>query len=138
MRKGRHVVYLLHAHLVFVTKRRGKVFDASRLKRLEEIFRSVCSDFEVELRKFNGESDHAPAGQLSPEGASVLVGQQSQGRVLPPDETGIPGNLHILGVRKCKGHLRSASYFAGSVGGAPLTSLRQYIEDQNRPSAGAL
>ncbi|MGC5017602.1 transposase [Micromonospora sp. DT47] len=29
--------------------------------------------------------------------------------------------------------LWSASYFAGSVGGAPLTALRQHIEQQNRP-----
>jgi len=29
--------------------------------------------------------------------------------------------------------LWSGSYFAGSVGGAPLTILRQYIEQQNRP-----
>ncbi|MEV0232435.1 transposase [Nonomuraea sp. NPDC050786] len=25
------------------------------------------------------------------------------------------------------------SYFAGSVGGAPLSALRQYIEQHNRP-----
>jgi putative transposase len=30
--------------------------------------------------------------------------------------------------------LWSGSYFAGSVGGAPLTVLRQYIEQQNRPA----
>ncbi|MBM0238967.1 IS200/IS605 family transposase, partial [Micromonospora sp. ATA32] len=29
--------------------------------------------------------------------------------------------------------LWSGSYFAGSVGGAPLTAVRQYIEQQNRP-----
>jgi putative transposase len=29
--------------------------------------------------------------------------------------------------------LWSGSYFAGSVEGAPLTVLRQYIEQQNRP-----
>src|SRR5215831_284799 len=58
IRKGRHVVYVLHAHLVFVTKRRGKVFDAARIKRLEEIFRSVCTDFEAVLKEFNGEPDH--------------------------------------------------------------------------------
>jgi putative transposase len=55
IRKGRHVVYLLHAHLVFVTKRRGKVFGVAHLKRLEEIFRSVCTNFEVILKEFNGE-----------------------------------------------------------------------------------
>jgi hypothetical protein len=27
-------------------------------QRLEEIFRDVCKDFEVELREFNGEKDH--------------------------------------------------------------------------------
>jgi len=28
----------------------------------------------------------------------------------------------------------SGSYFAGSVGGAPLSIVRQYIEQQNRPA----
>ncbi|WP_236257711.1 transposase [Streptomyces hygroscopicus] len=27
----------------------------------------------------------------------------------------------------------SGSYFAGSVGGAPLSTVKQYIEQQNRP-----
>ncbi|MFI0967746.1 transposase [Streptomyces sp. NPDC021080] len=27
----------------------------------------------------------------------------------------------------------SGSYFAGSVGSAPLSSVKQYIEQQNRP-----
>ncbi|WP_108724684.1 IS200/IS605 family transposase, partial [Streptosporangium minutum] len=29
--------------------------------------------------------------------------------------------------------LWSGSYFAGSIGGAPLSIVRQYIEQQNRP-----
>jgi hypothetical protein len=36
-------------------------------------------------------------------------------------------------VRQSKGHLWSPSYFVESVGGAPITVLRQYIEGQNRP-----
>jgi putative transposase len=32
------------------------------------------------------------------------------------------------------GRLWSGSYFAGSVGGAPISVVRQYIEQQNRPS----
>ncbi|MFG1837608.1 IS200/IS605 family transposase [Micromonospora sp. NPDC049175] len=35
-------------------------------------------------------------------------------------------------------HLWSASYFAGSLGGASLSVLRQYIEQQNRPAQGTL
>jgi REP-associated tyrosine transposase len=30
-------------------------------------------------------------------------------------------------------HLWSGSYYAGSVGGAPISVLRQYIEQQNHP-----
>jgi putative transposase len=41
-------------------------------------------------------------------------------------------------VRESKGHRWSPSYFVGSGGGTPITVLRQYIEGQNRPSAGAL
>jgi putative transposase len=42
--------------LVFVTKRRGKVLTAAHLRRLQEIFRSVCADFEVALKPFNAAS----------------------------------------------------------------------------------
>jgi REP element-mobilizing transposase RayT len=35
IRKGRHVVYALHAHMVFVAKWRGKVFNSAHLKRLD-------------------------------------------------------------------------------------------------------
>jgi putative transposase len=31
------------------------------------------------------------------------------------------------------GELWSGSYFAGSVGGAPLSTVRRYIEQRNRP-----
>ncbi|MCB5162837.1 IS200/IS605 family transposase, partial [Marinomonas algarum] len=58
IRKGRHCAFDLHAHLVFSTKYRGKVFSGAHLTTLEGIFRSVCNDFEVELKEFNGESDH--------------------------------------------------------------------------------
>jgi putative transposase len=34
-----------------------------------------------------------------------------------------------------KGVLWSPSYFAGSVGGAPLSVLKQYIEQQDRPKS---
>ncbi len=41
-------------------------------------------------------------------------------------------------IKKSHGALWSAGYFAASVGGAPISILRQYIEEQNRPPAGAL
>jgi putative transposase len=31
------------------------------------------------------------------------------------------------------GHLRAPSYFAGSCGGAPLSVVKEYIDNQKRP-----
>jgi len=39
-------------------------------------------------------------------------------------------NRHCWGANR----LWSGSYFAGSVGGPPITVLRQYIEQQNHPA----
>ena len=59
---GRHCVYNLHVHLVFVVKYRRKVFTSAILKELREIFFFVCSRFEAKLVKFNGEE---ASGHLS-------------------------------------------------------------------------
>ena len=51
-------MFILHAHLVFVTRYRHRVFTAAHLERMEEIMRDVCADFGTELREFNGEANH--------------------------------------------------------------------------------
>jgi putative transposase len=131
LRTGRHVVFMLHAHLVFTTKRRGKVLTDDHLGRLREIFASVCADFEVELREFNGESDHVhllvnypPKVRLS-ELVNSLKGVSS--RRLKQE---FPAIKAFWSVRKSRDVLWTPSYFAGSVGGAPLSVLKQYIEQQ--------
>ena len=133
IRTGRHVVFCLHAHLVFTTKRRGRVLTAQHLERLKAIFESVCADFEVELQEFNGASDHVhllvtypPKVRLS-ELVNSLKGVSS--RRLKQE---FPEILAFWSVRKSRGVLWTPSYFAGSVGGAPLSVLKQYIENQAR------
>ena len=58
IRTGRHCVFLMHVHLVFVTKYRKKVFTKEILSDLKELFRGVCESFEAELAEFDGEGDH--------------------------------------------------------------------------------
>lgn len=131
LRKGRHCVSALHAHLIFVTKYRGKVFSGEHLQTLEKIFRKVCDDFEVSLDECNGEIDHVhllvsypPKVQLS-KLVNSLKGVSSRQMKLYHPELNKPANL--------KNALWSPSYFAGSVGGAPIEILRQYIEQQCQP-----
>ena len=58
IRQGRHCVFMMHVHLVFVTKYRRKVFDGDALQRLQAIFEKVCRDFQAQLEEMNGESEH--------------------------------------------------------------------------------
>ena len=58
LRCGRHVVYNLHVHLVFVAKYRRKVFTKEILDDMRGILESVCTDFEAQLVEFEGEDDH--------------------------------------------------------------------------------
>ena len=58
IRTGRHCIFNLHAHLIFVTKYRRHVFTKTMLERMQAIFMDVCDSFEVELVEFNGEQDH--------------------------------------------------------------------------------
>lgn len=132
VRTGRHCVFVLHAHLVFVTKYRHRVFTDRHLTRLEEIMRAVCTDFETELVEFNGESDHVHLLVNFPPKVAIsrlvnsLKGVSSRRmRQEFPDLV-----RHYWRAQR----LWSGSYFAGSVGGAPISILRQYIEQQQRPA----
>ncbi|MGP4013018.1 IS200/IS605 family transposase [Streptomyces sp. 4N124] len=131
IRRSAHVVYHLHAHLVFVTKYRRGVFTPEMLERCEGIMSDVCADFEAELKEFNGERDHVhllvhypPKIQLS-KLVNSLKGVSS--RRLRQEYTGQVDRAIM------HGQFWSRSYFAGSCGGAPLTVVRQYIENQRRP-----
>lgn len=133
IRTGRHCVFMLHTHLIFITKYRGNVFNEFSLQRLEIIFKELCEAFEVELVEFNGECDHVhllinypPKVQLS-KLINSLKGVSS--RKLKQEF----GSIREHWICKKSGSLWSPSYFAGSVGGAPLSVLKQYIEQQDRP-----
>jgi putative transposase len=124
---------MLHAHLIFITKYRGKILDQPILERMEAIMKGICLNFEVELTEFNGEHDHVhllinypPKVQLS-KLINSLKGVSS--RLIRKEFTLV--KYHWIG--RESGALWSPSYFAGSVGGASIDVLRQYIEQQNRP-----
>ena len=57
IRQGRNCVFLMHVHLVFVTKCRRGVFTKEVINDLRAIFSNVCKDFEAELVEFDGEND---------------------------------------------------------------------------------
>ncbi len=72
LRHGRHCVFALHVHLVFVTKFRRNVFKAEHLKAMQAILASVCKDFEAELVEFN--HPKFPCLPLSPHSKGSRLG----------------------------------------------------------------
>lgn len=132
VRKGRHCVYDMHVHLVFVTKYRHKVFTDEHLTALERIFADVCASFDCRLEEFNGETDHVhllvsfpPTVEISRLVNSLKgVSSRYMRRDFPQLEQ------HYWKAKR----LWSPSYYAGTAGGAPLATLKRYIENQNRPA----
>jgi putative transposase len=131
IRHGRHCVFNLHVHLVFVTKYRRGVFTKAVLNELREIFSAVCTDFEAELIEFEGEDDHVHLLVSYPPKVAVsalvnsLKGVSS--RMIRKK------NYPEIKNKLWGGALWSPSYFAGSCGGAPISIIRQYIEQQRTP-----
>ena len=130
IRHGRHCVFALHVHLVFVTKYRRKVFDGDALQRLKVMFEKVCTDFEAQLVERNGEAEHVHWLIHHPPKHSVssmvnrLKGVSSRLlRIERPD----------LEKRYWNNVLWSPSYFAASCGGALLAIIQQYVEQQKTP-----
>ncbi|MGP8097124.1 MAG: IS200/IS605 family transposase [Steroidobacteraceae bacterium] len=131
IRRGRHCVFLMHVHLVFVTKYRGEVFTQVILGDLRNVFASVCRDFEAELVEFDGQDDHVHLLVNYPPKISVSALVNS----LKGVSSRMIRQKNYHGIRKRLGGvaLWSASYFAGSCGGAPIAAIRQYIEQQQTP-----
>lgn len=123
---------MMHVHLVFVTKYRRGVFTKEILDDLRGIFSGVCNDFAAELVEFDGEDDHV----------HLLVNYHPKVAVsaLVNSLKGVSSRM----IRQNKyptirkklwgGALWSPSYFAGSCGGAPISVIRHYIEQQQTPS----
>ncbi|MDI1231449.1 MAG: IS200/IS605 family transposase [Methylobacter sp.] len=131
IRYGRHCVFNLHVHLVFVTKYQRGVFNQLVIDDLRHIFTQVCADFEAELIEFDGEDDHVHLLVNYPPKVSIsslvnsLKGVSSR-MIRKKDYPEIKKKLW-------RGALWSPSYFAGSCGGAPIAIIRQYIEQQRTP-----
>ncbi|MBG8685002.1 IS200/IS605 family transposase [Neisseria meningitidis] len=131
LRRGRHVCFNLHVHLVFVAKYRRKVFTKEILDDMRQIFESVCTDFEAQLVEFDGENDHVLLLVNYPPKVSIskLVNSLKGVSSRMIRQKNYPGIREKL----WGGALWSPSYFAGSCDGASISIIRQYIEQQNTP-----
>jgi putative transposase len=120
--------------LVFVTKYRRDVLSELAIRDLAAIFGEVCRRFGAALVECNGEDDHVHLLVEYPPKIAIsklvnsLKGVSSRRlREVRPEICG----------RYYKSVLWSPSYFAASCGGAPLSIIRQYVEQQRKGGASS-
>ncbi|MBK5935718.1 IS200/IS605 family transposase [Halorhodospira halophila] len=127
-----HCTYRLQYHLVIVTRHRRKCITKPMLSRLETIAQATTEKWEGEVLEFNGEPDHVHLLlELTPRTApSAFVNNLKTvtSRLIRKEYA-----EHLKRYYWRKPVFWSRSYCIITVGGAPLSVLKQYIEQQGTP-----
>jgi putative transposase len=114
--------------LVFIPKYRRAVISQRVFETLRAAWEQVCADFECELRETGWESDHV----------HLLVGYPPKvalSRLINSLKGVSARRLRAANLpevrKKLQGeHFWSPSYCAVSCGGAPLETVRRYVQKQ--------
>jgi putative transposase len=122
-----HSVYNLNYHIVFVTKYRRKVLVGLIADRLQEIVRDVAEETGSEVIELEVMPDHVHLiCEVDPQFGIAKFIRLCKGRTsrllrqeFPTLKTRLPT-------------LWTNSVFISTVGGAPLSVIKQYIEQQKR------
>jgi putative transposase len=119
-------------HLVLTTKYRRKVLSKAMIDRLHEVFESLLDKYYCKIVEFNGESDHIhllfqyhPEIQLSKLVNSLksVSSRRLRQEFLPELEKTYYKQKVVW----------NSSYFLASCGGVTISTLRKYIENQDKP-----
>ena len=132
IQKSRHATHLLHAHLVFVTKYRYNVLTGEHIEYLRTVFKETMEEMGGTLEEFDGERNHVHILiQYPPKWSISVIVNNLKGRSSRLLRRDMPDvKKRYWGDGSALWH---RSYFAGSVGGAPLEIVKQYIQQQDTP-----
>jgi len=118
--------------LVFVTKYRRGVFDSAMLDDCWQVMADICRDFGAELVEFNGEDDHV---HLLINFPPIIALSKLVNSLKGVSSRRLRQN-HPVRVQQFLwgGHFWSRSYFVSTAGGAPLSVIKTYVQNQRRPT----
>lgn len=123
-----HCVYNLHYHLVLVTKYRKKCFTDDMLNYLENECRSVCKKWDIDLVEFGGEADHVHL-LLNTHPNLTMSKFINNLKTVTSRRTRKQYATHLEKFY-WKPVLWTRAYCLLTAGGAPLDTIKQYIENQ--------
>ena len=118
-------MYSCKYHVVWCPKYRRPVLVNGVDGRLKDIIRETCAEIHAELIEMEVMPDHVHLlVEVDPQYGSTPGGAPDQGRssrLLRDEYPWLKSRLPTLWTN---------SYFVSTVGGAPLKTIRQYIENQ--------
>ena len=122
-----HSVFLLYYHLIMVVKYRRKVMNDSVSGRAREIFEYIAPNYGITLEEWNHDIDHVhvmfraqPKSELS---KFINAYKSASSRLLKKEYLEIRAKLW-------KEAFWSQSFCLLTAGGAPIETIRSYIESQ--------
>lgn len=124
-----HSVFLLHYHLVLVVKYRREVFTDEISDFAKDMFIEIGKKYNIALTEWNHDKDHIhilfkahPNSELS---KFINVYKSASSRLI---------KKHFPHIRKrlWKEMFWSRSFCLLTTGGAPLSVIKKYIENQGR------
>lgn len=124
-KSNRNVVYSCKYHVVWCPKYRRPVLVNGVDGRLKDIIRETCAEIHAELIEMEVMPDHVHLlVEVDPQygihrAVRLIKGRSS--RLLRDEYPWLKSRLPTLWTN---------SYFVSTVGGAPLKTIRQYIENQ--------
>ena len=126
-KSNRNVVYSCKYHVVWCPKYRRKVLVGEILKRLQELISCRCQEMNAEIIEM----------EIMPDHVHLLIEVDPQFGINKAIRSIKRFTSHILRqeYRQLKTRLPTLwtnSYFVSTVGGTPLTQIKQYIESQKR------
>ncbi|MCM0594424.1 MAG: IS200/IS605 family transposase [Gloeotrichia echinulata DEX184] len=135
LRKGAHAVFRIQFHIIFVTKYPKNVINQAILTKLQEIFSRVCEKRKCELLEFKGEANHVHllVDAHPDNNTSQLISslKSASSRIVRKE---FEEYLKQYCWKKEDPSFWTDAYCVISAGGAPLETLKEYIQSQDKPT----
>ena len=127
LESNNHSVFSLNYHLVLVVKYRRPVINDTVSARLREIFEYIQPSYNITLKEWNHDRDHVhvlfsahPKSELT---RFLNAYKSASSRLIKKEFPEIRGKLW-------KEYFWSRSFCLITTGGAPIETIRRYIERQ--------
>lgn len=124
-KSNNNICYSCKYHVVWCPKYRRKILVDKVEKRLKQIVKEVCKEKESDLIEIECDKDHIHVlVEVDPQFGVHRLVKQIKGRSSKLLRDEFPFLKRMLPT------LWTNSYFVSTVGGAPISVIKQYIENQ--------